>query len=150
VEVASRLPDQSAVRAWLRRVARHVAAAEGFTRGELSVAVVGARRMAGLHRHYLGEAGPTDVLTFDLGCDRRQGRLDAEVVLCRDVARRRAAEQGGTATAWRTELALYLIHGVLHLAGHDDRSPRTARRMHAREAELLGELGLVCFPVSAG
>jgi len=125
----------------LRRVARRVAAAEGFESGQLSVAIVGARRMANLHWQYLGVGGPTDVLTFDLGSDRRHGRLDGEIVLCADVARRQRA--------WRAELALYLVHGVLHLAGYDDRTPRAARRMHAREAELLRELGIAYSPVEA-
>ena len=126
----------------LRRVARHVAAAEGFHRGRLSVAVVGARRMASLHRRYMGLNAPTDVLAFDLGCDRRQGRLDGEIILCADIARREAARRGGTRAAARAELALYLVHGLLHLAGYDDHRRADYERMHAREDELLGRLGL--------
>jgi probable rRNA maturation factor len=124
----------------LRRVARFVAAAEGFRTGQLSIAVVGAQAMSTMHERYLNTAGPTDVLTFDLGCDRRRGRLDAEIVVCADVARRNAKARDIASS--RRELALYLVHGVLHLAGYDDHSASAFKRMHAREDELLVGLGL--------
>lgn len=126
----------------LRRVAQHVLAAEGFRTGTLSVAVVSACTMSALHREFTGRPGPTDVLAFDLGSDRRAGRLDAEVILCADVARRQAATRGGTLQAARAELALYLVHGLLHLAGYDDHAPRQFVTMHLREDQLLERLGL--------
>ncbi|RMF70985.1 MAG: hypothetical protein D6744_18610, partial [Planctomycetota bacterium] len=54
----------------LRRAAQSTAGAEGFRRGALSIAVVGARRMSRLHLEHMSLAGPTDVLTFDLGSDK--------------------------------------------------------------------------------
>jgi probable rRNA maturation factor len=126
----------------LHRVAAHAARAEGFTSGRLSVAVVGATAMASLHQRFLKQPTPTDVLTFDLDSDRRAGVIDAEIVVCTDVARRRAARRGGSLQAARAELALYVVHGVLHLAGYDDHDPAGCRRMHAREDEILCELGL--------
>lgn len=153
----------SAVRELLRRVATHTARAEGFTSGYLSVAVVSTRAMTTLHRRYRGTDEPTDVLSFDLGTDRRRGLLDAEIVLCADLARTVAAagwhgltQPGrgssgarsskrlvrGSLAAAHAELALYLVHGILHLAGYDDDTPTAARRMHAREDELLTQLGL--------
>jgi probable rRNA maturation factor len=143
IGIAWRVRGKWASHALLQRVARHVAAVEGFTCGRLSVAVVGRRHMASLHRRYLGIDGPTDVLTFDLGCEQRHGWLDAEIVLCADIARSAAVQRGGTSAAAWAELALYLVHGVLHLAGYDDRTARDARRMHAREDELLRQLGLL-------
>jgi len=154
----------SAVRELLRRVATHSAHAEGFTSGYLSVAVIGTRAMTTLHWRYRGIDQPTDVLSFDLGTDRQRGLLDAEIVLCADLARRVAAagwhalaqpgrgfsgargampkRSAGMLLATRAELALYLVHGILHLAGYDDDTPVAARRMHAREDELLTQLGL--------
>lgn len=126
----------------LHRVAAHAARAEGFTRGHLSVAVIGATAMASLHQRYLNQPTPTDVLTFDLDTDRAAGRIDAEIVVCTDVARRRAARRGGSLQAARAELALYVVHGVLHLAGYNDHAPADFRRMHAREDEILCEVGL--------
>lgn len=129
----------AATAALLRRAALHAAAAEGFRAGELSIAVVGRRAMAGLHNRYLGLAGPTDVLSFDLGTDRRARRIEGEIVVCADVARRVA---GAGTRGLARELALYVVHGVLHLAGYDDHRPRDFARMHAREDELLAETGL--------
>jgi probable rRNA maturation factor len=128
--------------ALLHRVAVHTLRAEGFKEGRLSVAVVGATAMATLHRRFLGLPGPTDVLSFDLDTDRRRGHVDGEIVVCADVARRRAAARNRSLQAARAELALYLVHGILHLAGYDDRTPADSRRMHAREDQLLSELGL--------
>jgi probable rRNA maturation factor len=126
----------------LRRVAEHTLRAEGFVSGWVSVGVVGATAMATLHRRFLGLPGPTDVLSFDLGTDRRRGHLEGEIVVCTDVARRRAGARNRSLQAARAELALYLVHGILHLAGYDDRSSAGSRRMHAREDQLLSELGL--------
>ena len=141
----------------LERVAAHVAAAEGFRTGRLSVAVIGTRAMTTLHQRFLGVAQPTDVLSFDLGTNRKQGKLDGEIVLCADAALRRARDRAkrpenaarrNPLAAARAELALYLTHGILHLAGYDDHAPADYHRMHAREDELLCELGL--GPVFSG
>jgi len=127
----------------LRRAAAYTAGAEGFRAGDLSIAVVDAATMSALHESRLGHRGPTDVLTFDLGSDPAAGRLEGEIVVCADVARAAATERGAPAgTGPRAELALYVVHGVLHLAGHTDDTPAAARRMHGREDELLTELGL--------
>ncbi|MCH8804625.1 MAG: rRNA maturation RNase YbeY [Planctomycetes bacterium] len=126
----------------MERCARRTANAEGFDRGSLSIAVVGAAAMTTLHRLHLGREEPTDVLTFDLGTDCRHGILDGEIVLCADMARRRAAARDKTLATARAELALYLVHGLLHLAGYDDRDAATFRRMHRREDEILATLGL--------
>lgn len=102
--------------------------------------------MAELHQRYCGRAIPTDVLTFDLGSDARAGRIEGEIVVCADVAWREAGQRanGGAArrSAARVELALYVVHGVLHLTGHEDHSAHGFVRMHAREDEILSELGL--------
>jgi probable rRNA maturation factor len=126
----------------LHRVAAYTASAEGFTRGRLSIAVVGATAMATLHRRYLGRPGPTDVLSFDLDTDRHRAYIEGEVVVCADVARRRAVRCGHSLQAARAELALYVVHGILHLSGYDDQTPAGCQRMHAREDELLSEFGL--------
>ncbi len=147
IAICWRLRSSWRAEALLSRVARHVAAAQGFTRGQLSVVVVGERAMSTLHARYGDDPVPTDVLAFDLGTDRRHGLLDGEIVICAAVARRRCRAQLGPGAPHllrhaRAELALYLTHGLLHLAGYDDHAPRAYRRMHAREDELLIELGL--------
>lgn len=126
----------------LHRVAMHAATAEGFDHGRLSIAVIGATAMATLHRRYLGKSGPTDVLAFDLDTDRAARRIEGEIIICSDIARRRAAQRGRSLQTARAELALYLVHGVLHLAGYDDHQARAYRRMHQREDEILCQLNL--------
>lgn len=143
VRCLSRVPPGTS--ALLGRAARYAARAERFARGSLSIAVVGAEAMARLHREHLNIAGPTDVLTFDLGSDRRRKRLDAEVVVCAPVARGAAGRQRAAAGALQpvqAELALYVVHGLLHLAGYDDHGAADAARMHAREDELLTQIGI--------
>ncbi|MCC6360292.1 MAG: rRNA maturation RNase YbeY [Phycisphaerales bacterium] len=116
--------------------AHGAARAEGFRAGTLSIAIVGRAAMARLHADHSGDPTPTDVLTFDLGCDSRRGHIDGEIIVCADVAYAAARRRGALA-----ELVLYVVHGVLHLAGHDDHADAAYRRMHRREDEILTALG---------
>ncbi|MCL6551784.1 MAG: rRNA maturation RNase YbeY [Firmicutes bacterium] len=100
---------------------------------EVEVALVDDATMARLHRRYLGRRGTTDVLTFpDDGAP-----VLGEIVVSVDRARAQAAAVGHA--LWR-ELALLVIHGVLHLRGYDDRTPAVAARMHRRAAAILATL----------
>lgn len=106
---------------------------------ELSLALVGDKRMSDLHVRFMDIAGPTDVLTFPLDEDGR-GRVTAgEVVVCVPEAKRRCGDHGVTL---RQELLLYAVHGLLHLCGFDDRTDRDYRRMHRKEDEILAQLGV--------
>ena len=90
--------------------------------------LVGGRRMARVHREFLNVRGPTDVLTVSYG----------EILVCAPVAKARALEFGHDVT---TELALYCIHGLLHLAGHNDTEPDSARRMAEEQERILKAAG---------
>ena len=106
---------------------------------ELSVALVGDARMSDLHERFLCVSGPTDVLTFPLEADAR-GRVTAgEVVVCVPEARRQA-RQGKRRV--EHELLLYALHGMLHLCGYNDKTPREFRRMHRAEDMILTKLGV--------
>lgn len=121
---------------------RHLRAAHGILRPplrELSVALVGDRRMSDLHEQFLNIAGPTDVLTFPLDVDGRGRPVSGEVVVCVPEARRRAKEQ---AVPVERELLLYALHGLLHLCGYDDRTDRAFRVMHRTEDQILTRLGV--------
>ena len=123
-------------------VRRHLRAAHALLAPpltELSVALVGDKRMADLHERFMRIPGPTDVLSFPLDEDRR-GRVTAgEVVVCVPEAARRAAGHG---VSVRQELLLYAVHGLLHLCGYDDLTPAGFRRMHRREDRILSALGV--------
>ena len=132
------------------RLATDVLVAEGVTGpAELAVAFVDEDTIASLHLEHLGEAGPTDVLSFPLDgspngpaadpTDRPgEPRLLGDVVVCPAVARRNAVPPGG----YEAELALLVVHGVLHVLGWDHADADQTAAMVARERELLGAAGL--------
>jgi len=122
----------------IRRAALHVLEREG-SRARIGIAIVSDVEMARLHDEFLGIDETTDVLTFPLEDEIGPEPLLGEVVACAGVARREARSRG---TAAGDELLLYVVHGILHLLGYDDTSPRKFARMHRREAELLAELGI--------
>ena len=124
--------------AWLERVIRRALAREGVERAELSILLVGDRRIARLHEEWLGIPGPTDVITFDLGSAAADG-LHGDIAVSAETARRAARELGW---APRHELAYYVVHGLLHLAGYDDVEPAARRAMRARERVLMAAAGL--------
>jgi len=91
---------------------------------EIFVWLISDRRMALLHRKFLGLSGPTDVLTFQYG----------EIFISAETARRHARAFGNSLMR---ELKLYIVHGLLHLHGFDDQTPAEARRMKAAQETIL-------------
>ena len=108
---------------------------------ELALRLVDEDTMAGLNRLHLDGEGPTDVLAFPLDEPGQEAPgmpvLLGDVVVCPAVAARQAAERSG-----RTgdELALLVIHGVLHVLGMDHAEPGEAAAMEARQRQLLAVL----------
>lgn len=107
-----------------------------------SLVVVGDRRMRRLNRDFHAADETTDVLAFELDRWSADG-FDGEVVVCAPYARREARSRG---LAFATELALYAVHGILHLLGEDDHEPERARRMRRRERRILARVG-IALPV---
>jgi probable rRNA maturation factor len=123
---------------------------------ELSLLFVTEQEMAELNESYMGTAGPTDVLAFPLdahdvtqvvsptGSTRGPDRapvdpgdlplLLGDVVVCPAIAARQASSHAGTVD---DELALLLVHGILHVLGHDHAEEPAAATMRARELALL-------------
>jgi rRNA maturation RNase YbeY len=106
---------------------------------EVSIALVNDATMSALHERHLNIPGPTDVLTFELDHDSRGRCVAGEVAICVPEARRRAKETGTTV---QNELILYGLHGLLHLAGFDDRTGRAYRAMHRMEDHILTQIGV--------
>ncbi|MHB0866098.1 MAG: rRNA maturation RNase YbeY [Thermoleophilia bacterium] len=93
----------------------------GLNKGELGVALVSGREMESLNREHMGKSGPTDVLSFPLDVDVADTvgevpLLLGDIIICPEVAAVQAEARGSTADA---EIALLLIHGILHIAGYD-------------------------------
>lgn len=122
----------------MRDVARSVLAGEGVADYEISLAFVDNATIHGLNKRYLDHDAPTDVLSFPLS-DPKAKKLAGELVLGAEVARDQAAERGHDV---QVELALYVIHGLLHLCGYDDKSDAGAKEMRERERHYLAKMGL--------
>ncbi len=104
---------------------------------ELTLSFVDADRIAELHAAHLGGEGPTDVLAFPLDPDDdalAPLRLLGDVVVCPGVAARQARARGVDVD---DEIALLVVHGVLHVLGHRHAEPDETARMQARERDLL-------------
>ena len=91
---------------------------------EIFIWLVSDRRMALLHRKFLGQSRATDVLTFQHG----------EIFISVDTARRHARAFGNSLLR---ELKLYIVHGLLHLHGFDDRTPAEVRKMKKAQEKIL-------------
>ena len=128
----------------LAKVVRFTAAEQGVTAGQVELAVFGDKDMARLHKEYLGRPKVTDVICFDLAQTSPAqpdgpSYIRASLALGGQVARKQARLNR---TSINKELALYTVHGLLHVLGYNDAKPADARRMHHREDELLQQLGL--------
>ena len=122
----------------MRDVVRSVLTEENISDYEISLAFVDNPTIHRLNKRYLDHDEPTDVLTFPLS-DPSAKKLAGELVLGVEVARDQAAERGHDV---QVELALYVIHGLLHLCGYDDKSPGHEQEMRRRERHHLAKLGL--------
>ena len=98
---------------------------------EVSVWLISDRRMALLHRKFLGQSGSTDVLTFQHG----------EIFISAETARRHARAFGNSLMR---ELKLYIVHGLLHLHGLNDQTPAEARAMKTTQEKILRACALLC------
>ena len=116
---------------------------------DLGIFLVAASEMTHLNETFLHHAGSTDVITFDytppppssrspIGWERAGARvLHGEIFICLDEAIRQARR---FRTTWQSELVRYIVHGVLHLRGHDDRRAADRRKMKHEEDRLLRPL----------
>jgi probable rRNA maturation factor len=119
----------------LASLARDVLVAEGVVESELSLSFVTAEEIADLHERYLGEPGPTDVLSFPLDEEDRDEdgvRLLGDVVVAPSVA---SAANPDDPPA---ELRLLVVHGILHLLGHDHDEPGPRAAMWERQERHAG------------
>jgi probable rRNA maturation factor len=93
---------------------------------EVFVCLISDPRMASLHRKFMRQTGPTDVLTFQHG----------EIFISVDTARRNARS---FRNSLERELCLYIVHGLLHLHGFDDQTQAGARQMERIQEKILSD-----------
>ncbi len=122
----------------LRGLAGRVLLGEGVSQAEISIILVDDRAIQAINDRHLGHNWPTDVITFPLS-EPGEVPLAGELVISTEMAAT-TAQQAGTDPA--AELALYLVHGLLHLCGYDDQTPEDRTRIRGREDEVLTAAGL--------
>ncbi len=108
-------------------------------RGTVSVAVVDDEEIRKIHREFLGVDEATDVLSFrlDSACPGTHDDTLGEIVVSAETALREARKRG---LPPERELALYAIHGALHLVGWDDLTAKDRRQMRLMERKYLSRL----------
>lgn len=104
----------------------------------LSVVFLDDASIGELHGEWMDDSAPTDVISFDLAGDAGDAGPAGELYVSVEHAERAARDRG---LSPERELALYLVHGALHLCGYDDHDPGERRRMRQAESVVLGRLG---------
>ncbi len=123
----------------LRRLVRAVCRRQRVPHAVVSIGIVDDAEMRRLNAKFLHRRGNTDCLSFDLSDEagpKTQRVFD--VIVNGELAVREAARRGHAGEA---ELALYVVHGLLHQLGFDDATAGQAARMHRMEDEILRDLG---------
>lgn len=135
-------------------VAEETLHGEGVSRGHLDLLFVTTAEMADMNERFMGHDGPTDVLSFPLDTPPADGLGDApdakpedgemplhlgDVVICPEVAQAQAVDHCGH---FEAELTLLVVHGVLHILGHDHAEEGDRAVMVSREVAHLTRYGL--------
>ena|SRR5689334_1316756 len=135
-EVSStvRRPGISAQRA--RELVEATLRAEKISNAMISVAFVSRAAIAKLNQRYLKHRGPTDVISFGMGRDAPGLPAIGDIYICPEVARQNAKRVG---VSEREELARLVVHGTLHVAGHDhpEDESRTRSAMWKKQERIL-------------
>jgi probable rRNA maturation factor len=137
VEISNTQSHLQVQAASLDRLVRIVLAAQHRLRASISIALVDNPTIHAINQAHLGHDWPTDVITFPLA-DPDEPVLAGELVVSTEMACISAREFGVEPVE---ELALYVIHGLLHLCGFDDHDDSARRTMRQREDELLSQAG---------
>jgi probable rRNA maturation factor len=149
VVLANRQRTRKINRCLLKQITATLLADLKVEAAELGVHLVAAPEMIRLNEKFLLHAGPTDVIAFDYSEPGRPtptprpqtpdpGRqLHGEIFICVDEAVLQARK---FRASWQSEITRYLVHGVLHLLGHDDAHPAERRKMKRAEDRRLREL----------
>jgi probable rRNA maturation factor len=124
----------------LKQIAATILAELEIERCELEINLLGAREMAALNETFLGHEGSTDVITFDYSEGKKLRSnvgISGEIFICIDDA---IAQAKQFKTNWQLEIARYIVHGILHLLGHDDLKPQLRLKMKREENLLIRKL----------
>jgi len=113
-----------------------VSAAEGFRAGDISYIFCSPEYHLQINRQYLGHDYQTDVITFDYSDLKDRKTVSGDIFIDPATVRRQAAEWDASPAE---EMMRVIVHGVLHLCGHGDKSAAQQKRMRSLEDKYLSE-----------
>ncbi len=126
----------------LKKVALLVAKKEKKVAGVVEINIVGDKEMTELNFQYRGKKYPTDVLSFAWTEDKKiKSKLLGQIYICLPQIKRQAKDYK---IKEQEELSRMLIHGLLHLVGHDHIKSSMAKKMFKIQEGIIKELGYVC------
>lgn len=125
-----RLPQKRMTTTWLR----DVAAAEGYTLGDVNYIFCSAQRLLKMNRQFLGHDYYTDIITFDYSDLKGSGIVAGDIFIDVETVADNATQYGATRLE---EMRRVVVHGVLHLCGQKDKTPRANAQMHRKEDKYL-------------
>ena len=139
VTVFNRQRTKAVNRPLLKQIIGGLLADLEVAQAEIGIHLVGAKEMARVNWQFLQHEGSTDVITFDHGSSHKTGEtfLNGELFVCVDDA---VAQARQFKTTWQSEVVRYVVHGILHLMGHDDLKPDLRRAMKREENRCLQAL----------
>lgn len=125
-----RLRDKRLIAKWLRSVAE----AEGYTLGDVTYIFCSSAVHRKMNIDFIGHDYFTDVITFDYSDRRGSGVVSGDVFIDVETVKDNARIYGATA---RQEMRRVVVHGLLHLCGQKDKTPRAEKQMHRKEDKYL-------------
>ena len=125
-----RLPEKRRTAAWLREVAE----SEGYTLGEVNYIFCSAARLLEMNKEFLGHDYFTDIITFDYSDLKGSGVVSGDIFIDVETVADNARIYGATKLQ---EMRRVVVHGVLHLCGQKDKTPRANAQMHRKEDKDL-------------
>lgn len=124
------LPQKRLTARWLEEVAR----GEGYRLGDVTYVFCSARRLLEMNRQFLGHDYFTDIITFDYSDRKGEKVVSGDIFIDVETVRDNARIYGATALC---EMRRVVVHGVLHLCGQKDKTPRANAQMHRKEDKYL-------------
>jgi probable rRNA maturation factor len=138
VQVSKKFQKVSLDEKRMQRLVKTVCKRFGVANAAVDIEVVGDGEIRKLNKKFLNRGNITDCLSFNLSDDSGYPSKVYQLVINAQMAERQAKKRRHPVEA---ELALYIIHSLLHCFGFDDRGKKQVQRMHETEDEILQQLG---------
>ncbi len=140
VNLQKRIPVCPSLASRIKKAVRATIASENIKRsGEIDICLVNDKKIRELNKKYLGIDNPTDVMAFNISQAAGRDKMLADIAISTDTAVSNARIFN---TAPSYELFLYVIHGMLHILGYDDKTARQRRIINKKTRQVLAALKL--------